>query len=245
MAETSLPKGQLIRRGVVDAINIPGFALGSTMTGFAVIAKEAGFDFWMVVATTASVWGLPGQVAFASLYATGASLVLIFVTVALANMRMMLMVISGADIMHLRKRNMPLWRRVVMMHFLAITSWAQIGFMQTRYNPEQLVTYYTGFSLMIFVFGMSGTMAGFFFDDLIPPEFLRIIIFITPIYILLLVINSRQTINRLAVVIGGSICPFLYVALGSWSVLAAGLIGGTMAMGLFIHFQQRKASDAL
>ena len=245
MPETSLPKGQLIRRGVVDAINIPGFALGSTMTGFAVIAKEAGFDFWMVVATTASVWGLPGQVAFASLYATGASLVLIFVTVALANMRMMLMVISGADIMQLRTRNMPLWRRVVMMHFLAITSWAQIGFMQTRYNPEQLVTYYTGFSLMIFVFGMSGTMAGFFFDDLIPPEFLRIIIFITPIYILLLVINSRQTINRLAVVIGGSICPFLYVALGSWSVLAAGLIGGTTAMGLFTHFQKRKASDAL
>ena len=68
MPETSLAKGQLIRRGVVDAINIPGFALGSTMTGFAVIAKEAGFDFWMVVATTASVWGLPGQVAFASLY---------------------------------------------------------------------------------------------------------------------------------------------------------------------------------
>lgn len=98
---------------------------------------------------------------------------------------------------------------------------------------------------MIFAFGMSGTMAGFFFDDLIPPEFLRIIIFITPIYILLLVINSRQTINRLAVVIGGSICPFLYVALGSWSVLAAGLIGGTMAMGLFSHFKQRKASDAL
>ena len=61
MPEILLAKGELIRRGVVDAINIPGFALGSTMTGFAVIAKEAGFDFWMVVATTASVWGLPGQ----------------------------------------------------------------------------------------------------------------------------------------------------------------------------------------
>ena len=99
MHDTSMAKSQLIRCGVLDAINIPGFALGSTMTGFAVIAKEAGFDFWMIVATTASVWGLPGQVAFASLYATGASLMLIFVTVALANMRMMLMVISGADIL--------------------------------------------------------------------------------------------------------------------------------------------------
>ena len=160
-------------------------------------------------------------------------------------MRMMLMVISGADILHLRTRNLPLWRRVLMMHFLAITSWAQIGFMQTRYSPDQLVPYYTGFSLMIFVFGMTGTVAGFFFDDLIPPEFLRIIIFITPIYILMLVINSRQTINRLAVVIGGSLCPFFYLVLGSWSVLAAGLIGGTLAMGLFTYHQRRNANDAL
>ncbi len=245
MPKKSLENGQLIRRGVVDAVNIPGFALGSTMIGFAVIAKEAGFDMWMVIATTASVWGLPGQVAFASLYATGASLILIFITVALANMRMMLMVISGADIMHLRARNLPLWRRVLMMHFLAITSWAQIGFVQNRYTPEQLVPYYTGFSLMIFVFGMIGTVAGFFFDNLIPPEFLRIIIFITPIYILLLVMNSRQTINRLAVVIGGSLCPFFYVYMGSWSVLVAGLIGGTIAMGLFTYIQRRNCNDAV
>ncbi len=245
MPNKSFGKGQIILRGVVDAVNIPGFALGSTMTGFAVIAKEAGFDLWMVIATTASVWGLPGQVAFASLYATGASLLLIFVTVALANMRMMLMVISGADIMHLRARNLPLWRRILMMHFLAITSWAQLGFMQNRYSPEQLVPYYTGFSLMIFFFGMSGTVAGFFFDNLIPPDFLRIIIFITPIYILLLVINSRQTMNRLAVVIGGSLCPFFYIVIGSWSVLAAGLIGGTMAMGLFTYFQRKNSNDVV
>ena len=44
--------------------------------------------------------------------------------------------------------------------FLAITSWAQIGFMQTRYSPDQLVPYYT-VSLMIFVC-MTGTVAGIF-----------------------------------------------------------------------------------
>ena len=98
---------------------------------------------------------------------------------------------------------------------------------------------------MIFVFGMTGTVAGFFFDDLTPPEILRFIISITPIYILMLVINSRQTINRLAVVIGGSLCPFFYLVLGRWSVLAAGLIGGTLAMGLFTYHQRRNANDAL
>jgi len=235
-----LTRAQILRRGIIDAINIPGFALGSTMIGFAVIAKEAGFDFWMAVATTASVWGLPGQVAFASLFATGSSLMLIFIAVALANMRMMLMVISAADILHLRDHHLPLWRRYMKMHFLAITSWAQIGFKQPSYEPDALLHYYTGFSLTIFTFGMTGTIAGFFFDEFIPPELLRVIIFVTPIYILLLVINARQTVNRLAVVIGGSLCPFLYAVLGSWSVLVSGLIGGSLATLLFAHHQRRR-----
>ena len=87
-------------KGIYDASNVPGFALGSTMMGFSIIAKEAGFNFWMVMLTTATVWGMPGQVAFAGLYAVGASLFLIFIAVTLANMRMMLMVISGANTSH-------------------------------------------------------------------------------------------------------------------------------------------------
>ena len=63
-------------KGIYDASNVPGFALGSTMMGFSIIAKEAGFNFWMVMLTTATVWGMPGQVAFAGLYAVGASLFL-------------------------------------------------------------------------------------------------------------------------------------------------------------------------
>ena len=33
-------------KGIYDASNVPGFALGSTMMGFSIIAKEAGFNFW-------------------------------------------------------------------------------------------------------------------------------------------------------------------------------------------------------
>ena len=89
---------------MLDAANVPGIALGSTMMGFASIARESGFDFWMTFFTSLSVWGMPGQVAFVSLYATGASMFLMFVAVALANMRMMLMVISGSDILRLGVR---------------------------------------------------------------------------------------------------------------------------------------------
>ena len=219
--------------GVLDAANVPGIALGSTMMGFAAIARESGFDFWMTLITSLSVWGMPGQVAFVSLYATGASIFMMFVAVALANMRMMLMVISGADILRLKEANLPLWKRIVMMHLLAITSWAQISYKQKDYAPETLRLYYMAFSVTIFAFGMAGTSIGYFLNDVMPPEILRLVIFITPIYILLLLMNAQQTINRMAAALGGAVCSFLYMFAGDWAILLSGLVGGSAALALF------------
>ncbi len=247
MAETSPPESKdrttdrLWLIGIRDGVNVPGFALMSTMIGFASIAREAGFDVWMALATTATVFGMPGQVAFASLFAGGASLLLIFVAVSLANMRMMLMVISGSDILNLSAHNLPFWKRLLLMHFLAITSWAQIGYKSHQYPPPLLLTYYIGFSLTIFTFAMMGTLVGFYIADWIPPYILRLVIFVTPLYILLLVINARQTLNRLAAVIGGTLCPLIYPFIADWSILIAGVIGGSLAM-LIYHIRGWKRS---
>lgn len=216
-------------KGFLDAATLPGIALGSTMMGFSTIAKEAGFDFSMTLITTLSVWGMPGQVAFVSLYAGGASIFLMFVAVALANMRMLLMVITGADILRLKEQGLPLWKRIMLMHFLAITSWTQINVKQSVYSPPQLLSYYISFTLTIFAFGALGTSVGYFLDELIEPDILRLIIYITPLYILLLLMKSRQTIYRYAAIWGGALCPFFYIYLGDWAIFASGLAGGTMA----------------
>ena len=225
-----LTNRQIALRGAVDALALPALALGSTMMGFGAIAREAGFDFWMTTLTTLSVWGMPGQVAFVSLYATGSSLFLMVVAVALANMRMMLMVISGADMLKLNQHNLPFYKRVIIMHFMAITSWAQLTFKQSSYPPHQLLTYYKGFTAIVFVCGMAGTMTGYFLDDLLPPHLLRLVIYITPLYILLLLVNARQTINRLAGFFGAALSPFLYILVGDWAILVAGFAGGTAAL---------------
>ena len=95
-----------------------------------------------------------------------------------------------------------------------------------------------GFSITIFAFGISGTIIGFYLSEIIPPEILRIIIFVTPLYILLLVINAKQTVNRLAVVIGGTISPIIYPITNNWSILFAGIIGGSAAI-LIINFRKK------
>ena len=115
-----LNASQTRRNAALDALRAPCYALGITMAGFSTIARESGFDFWMALVTSLGVWGMPGQVAFASLYSTGASLFIIFVAVSLANMRMLLMVISAADMMHLKSHNLPLWKRIFWMQFLQV-----------------------------------------------------------------------------------------------------------------------------
>ncbi|MDA1152783.1 MAG: AzlC family ABC transporter permease, partial [Proteobacteria bacterium] len=149
--------------------------------------------------------------------------------VSLANMRMLLMVISAADMMHLKSHNLPVWKRIFWMQFLAITAWANLGLAQQKYPPHLLLPYYQGFALTIFTFGILGTVFGFFLSDLLPADILRVVIFITPIYILLLIINARQKANRLAVLIGGVLSPIFFPFAGEWAILLAGVIGGSLA----------------
>ena len=230
-----LDASQARRNAMIDALRAPCYALCITMAGFSTIARESGFDFMMALVTSLGVWGMPGQVAFASLYSAGASLLIIFVAVSLANMRMLLMVISAADMMHLKSHDLPVWKRVFWMQFLAITAWSHLGFAEQKYPSHLLLPYYQGFSLTIFSFGIFGTVFGFFLSDLLPPDLLRVVIFVTPIYILLLIMNARQKANRLAVVFGGALSPLFFPFAGEWAILLAGLIGGSLA-SLYARF---------
>jgi predicted branched-subunit amino acid permease len=229
LAFHDLTERQTRWNAMIDALRAPCYALGMTMAGFSTIAREAGLDFWMALVTSLGVWGMPGQVAFASLYAVGASLVIIFIAVSLANMRMLLMVVSAADMMHLGAHQLPLWKRVFWMHFLAITAWAHVGMAQQKYPSHLLLAYYQGFALTIFTFGIGGTILGYFLSDFLTPDLLRFVIFITPIYIMLMIINARQKANRLAVVIGGCLSPVFFPFAGEWAILLAGVVGGSLA----------------
>ena len=219
--------------GILHGFGVPGFALMGTMTGFGAIAKEAGFDLFQTASSTLLIWGMPGQVAMASLYAGGSSLIVIFTAVALANMRMMLMSISGADMMGFNKAQFPFFKKLLYIQFLAISGWAQISYKQGEYSQADLRAYYRGFTTVLFLLAMCGTLTGFFMDNFIPKEIRPFIIFITPIYILLLLVNAKHKLNRLAGAIGGVCCPLLYPFFQDWAIFIAGFGGAGLALLIY------------
>jgi predicted branched-subunit amino acid permease len=229
--------------GVWAAFSIPGVSIFANMVGFAAIARQAGFDLPMTLATTLLVWGMPGQVAMASLHIAGASLLVIFTAVALANMRMLLMSISGMEMMALNEGRHPFWQKVLLMQMLAITSWVQIGMVEGRYSKPGLVRYFAGFASVIYALGMLGTLAGYYLSDWASPDVLRAVLVITPLYILLMVINARRMLNRVAGVAGGALCPVFYPVLGEWSILIGGIAAGTMVV-MADRFWQRASTGA-
>jgi len=200
------------------------------MVGFGAIAHEAGFSFFQATASVFLIWGMPGQVAMASLYAGGSSLFVIFTAVALANMRMMLMSISGADMLGLNRQQMPFLKKLLFIQFLAISGWAQLTYREAQYTKEELRHYYIGFTSILFSLAVGGTMLGFTLDELVPAHIKPLIIFITPIYILLLLVNAKQTVNRWAGCFGGIICPLLYPVFADWAIFIAGFSGAFLAV---------------
>ena len=231
------------RNGIRDGIGVPALSLFFSMVGFASIAREAGFDVLMAVTSTALVWGMPGQVAAVSLHMAEASLWVAFTAVALANMRMLLMTISGMEMLGLKDRPIGFFKKLALMQMLAITSWIQLGHVVGQYSKEKLYHYYIAMGLTVYVFGVSGTILGYYVSEFLPRQVLITVLVMTPMYILLMVINARQVIHRYAGVCGGILCPLAFPIIGEWGILLGGFIGGIIALIIKIKTNTMVAQD--
>ena len=230
----------IIRAGIKAALGIPALSIFFTMLGFSALAREAGFTLEATLATTILVWGMPGQVAMVSLSMAEASLFVIFTAVSLANMRMLLMTISGMNMMGMKESNYSFFKKMLVMQMLAITSWIQLGVAEEQYSKSQLRPFFIGLATTIYIAGLLGTVLGFYMKDWLSFEVVLAVLVITPLYILLMVIKARRLIMRFAGVIGGTLCPLLFPLIGEWAIFVSGLVGGSLVLGLWHLYQGRE-----
>lgn len=214
--------------GIRHVLNVPALGIFFSMTGFAAIARDAGFDLTQAMVTTALVWGMPGQVAMASLYASGASAVVIFSAVAIANMRMMLMTVSGIGMLGVR--NHSFFVKVFLVQLLAITGWIQLAVVKGMVERQGMLTYYLSFSLVLYTCGLLGTVAGYYLIDFLPIPLVKTVVFTTPLYILMMVARVREAMFRQAGAIGAVLGPSLTFVIGEGGIFVGGFLGGTLVM---------------
>lgn len=199
--------------------------------GFGALVRESGLAIWHGLFSTLTSWALPGQVALVELYSVGAPLLVIASAVALTNARLLPMVmtlmptISGA--------HAPRWFYYAAAHVVAVTGWAAAMRVCPTLPNEQRLAYFAGFSGTLWIATLGATAIGFALADTVPAYVTLGLVFLNPIYFMLVFASDlRQRSRMLALMFGAVFGPPLYLWSPDWSLVVAGLAAGTLAYAL-------------
>lgn len=225
----------IVRRAIGEALGAPGLIMGASFLGFGSIIHDGGHDIIVGLASTIGIWALPGQIAMIEMFDVGASLAVVTLAVLLANVRLLPLVVTllprlGVD-------HWPRWRRYLLAHWIAVTSWVVTMRRLPELNDDEKLPYFLSFAGTLWSLSVLCTGAGYLLAGVVPAPVSLVLIFLNPIYFMLLLAGERA-VHRLAAIIGGAVLgPLIHLVSPDWSLLAAGLGAGT-AVFLFERVQR-------
>ncbi|MDQ0421146.1 branched-chain amino acid ABC transporter permease [Rhizobium sp. CRIBSB] len=228
--------------GMRGLFSLPAIILMISFVGFSAFALESGVSRAEAMFMTASVWALPAKMILIGSMTSGANLLGIFLAVSLSSIRMMPMVASLVP--EMRTERTPTWLLLLLSHFVAITAWVFAMGSFKDVPREVRVAYFAGFGITlvtvntILVGVCYGLVAAF------PPVVAALLFFLTPVYFIASIwATGRQSVVKVAFVVGVISGPLLAVFVPGFDILIAGLGGGTLAY-LFDRYVIRKRGAA-
>ncbi len=226
-AGTAQDHRKAVLHGVGDGLSMPFFMVLASMMGFGSLARDSGLTFGVAVTSTATVWGLPGQVAFAELFAVGAPVLAIIVASSMANLRFLPMSLSLLALFRADKRA---WRwRYVLVAIMSINTWSLTLMHGPAMAPEQRFYYYSGLCAICMTGGLIGTALGYHLAASFPFYVTVSLIYLNPVYFVFLFSGVRHRNCILALMIGAVLGPLFHLISPEWGLPFCGVIAGTAA----------------
>lgn len=218
-------------RGLLGAPSVPVLVVFVTFVGFGALAHDVGLDIFQAIFVSATVFALPNQVVLVDSAAKGAGLAAVAFAVALTSVRLLPMTFSLFPVM--RSGRAPRWAEFILSHFVAITVWLESMRRLPRLPRALRVPYFAGFALVMLVGLMAATAFGYVLSANVPPAIAAGMVFLTPIYFFLsLIETARNNADKTAIVAGAVLGPLLFTVLPGLDLLLTGLVGGTAAYAL-------------
>lgn len=227
-------------RGVRRSASVPALILASSFVGFAALAMQAGVTLAQAVFMTGIVWALPAKVVLVGAIIAGNGLPAAAFAVALSSVRLTPMVV--ALVPELRTEGTRRWVLYVLSHFVAVTSWV-IAMSDVREVPPRMRTvWYAGVGSSLVLLNMAVVAAVYLLARNLPPSISAALFLLTPIYFLTSLWGSaRERAGHVAMVLGLLLGPAFALLIPDFSLLATGLIGGTLA---YLHHRLAKRRRA-
>jgi predicted branched-subunit amino acid permease len=224
------PRGAF-RGGVREALGVPALVLSAGYVGFGAFAADTGFSLVHAVLCTLAIWALPGQLVLLEMANLGAPALAIVTTVMLTAARFLPMTVSLMPM--LRWPGQAAWRYFLAAHLLAMTGWAVAMRRCPDMPPPTRLSYFLGFSTAMVLSAAIATAAGFAASDRLGTTLKLGFVFMNPVFfIIVLAGDIRGRMMAASLAIGAIAGPLAYLYTPQWSVLVAGLGGGTLAFAL-------------
>ena len=223
---------QSFKDGVKHAIGVPALGLGSSMFAFGAFLHSAGFDIYQSFFSTFFTFALPGQFVMAETILAGGTLLNIFLAVLLTNSRLYPMTVNITPL--IRNSNVPKWKQYIGAHFIAVTSWFNFFSVQKNIKEDEKFNYFVGLGGFLWVNSVVCTVAGYLFSNLVPHEILIALVFINPMYFLVMTVSNLEEKKIIcSILVGATLSIFLNDVFPGWSVLIAGVFAGTLGFFIF------------
>ena len=216
---------QAARRGIRDALGMPMVVLLASMTAFGSLARESGLSLELALASTIGVWALPGQIVFVELYAAGGDVVALILAVSLANARFLPMAMSLIPM--LRDGLVRTGWLYLYAHLLSAQSWAYCGRVFPGLPADARRLYFVAFALSILVISLGGTALGYVLTGTLPRPLALSLVLVNPLFMLLLLADSRSRPVVLALIAGVVLGPLMHLMAPNWGLLLTGIVAGS------------------
>ena len=215
-------------QGAREAAGVPAAVLAAGYMGFGALAAGNGMPLAYAVASTLSIWALPGQLMLVEGATVGAPFVAIVLTVALSSARFLPMTLVLMPLMrHARHRG---WHYYLAAQLLALTGWTAAMVRLPDLERGERLAWFYGFATVCLGASALATAAGYLVADLLTPLARAGLVFMAPMYYLLILLGGiRERAVAVALACGALLGPLAHLVTPQWSVLAGGLAGGTLA----------------
>lgn len=228
------------RAGVREALGVPGAVLGATYLGFGALAFASGIPVWIVIASTITIWALPGQLVMIDMWQLGAPMIAILLAVMLTNARFLPMTVTLMPV--IRHRGNRPWVYYAAAQCVAMSSWIICMRRGPEMPPEERIAFLYGLAVGFISIGVCAGAIGFYIAESIPAVLQIGMVFLAPVYfVVFLIVEIRTRMVAIALACGGLAGPLLYLVTPQWSVLIAGFAGGTLAFAIHKMLERKHA----
>jgi len=207
------------------------YTLFATYLGVGALAHDLNFSLlWALLATTL-IWAAPAQMVLLTALGSGRPGVQAAVAISLSSIRLMPMVVALLPM--LRGPGTKTLQLLLPSHFVAVTVWVESMRLVPTVPRDYRIAFVNGLGTGVMSSAVISTVVGCNLAATLPPLFGAAVLFLTPIsFPLTTASNSRQLVDRLALLLGVALLPLANMLGTGIDMLIAGVVAGTKAYGV-------------